>query len=244
MLNREGRGAGDRYRVSVHNPWKWRLGVPLLLLLGWGLFYLGEIKGVADRETFIEERDNYVEQIEELTDRNGELLARNAQLERASQIEHNAYLDVKSSLTKLQDELLELQKEVAFYQSIVSPELKEGLKVQSFQLAETGFGEQVRYSLVLTKTGKNDRYVRGEVEMKIQGARQGERTSLFVTEVSPETADSMKFRFRYFQNLEGNVTLPADFEPDEIEILVKPQTKGVDPIEIRISWAEAFAGGT
>jgi hypothetical protein len=218
--------------------------VPLLLLAGWGLFHLGEIKGVADRDDFLSERDTYAEQIEELTSRNRDLLARNAQLERSSQIEHNAYLDVKSSLTKLQDELLELQKEVAFYQSIVSPELKEGLKVQSFQLLETGLGEQVRYSLVLTKSGKNDRYVQGNVEMKITGARQGERASLSVTEVSSEAADSMKFRFRYFQNLEGNVTLPTDFEPEEIEILVKPTSKGVDPIEIRVSWAEAFAGGT
>jgi hypothetical protein len=245
MLSKNGKSATDRYRVSVHNPWKYRLGIPLLLLAGWGLFYLGELKGYADRKAFLGERAAYVEEIENLTDVNSELLARNAQLERSSEVEHNAYQEVKDSLNKLQDELLELQKEVAFYQSIVSPSKNEkGLRIQSFQLTETGDGQQVRYSLVLTKSGKNDRYVNGNVEMRIIGSRKGKSDSISVTQVSSEAAKGMKFRFRYFQNLEGNVTLPDGYEPDEIEILVKPTSKGVDPIEVRVSWAKALAGGS
>jgi hypothetical protein len=245
MFGKNGKNAADRYRVSVHNPWRYRLGIPLLLLVGWGLFYLGELKGYADRKAFLGERAAYVEEIEHLTEVNSQLLERNAQLERSSEIEHNAYQEVKDSLNRVQDELLELQKEVAFYQSIVSPSKNEkGLRIQSFQLTETGSSRQARYSLVLTKSGKNDRYVNGHVEMQIIGSRKGKAATISVTDVSSEAAKGMKFRFRYFQNLEGNVTLPDDFEPDEIEISVKPTSKGVDPIEVRVSWAKALAGGS
>lgn len=245
MLSRNGKATTDRYRVSVHNPWKYRVGIPLLLLAGWGLFYLGEQKGYVDREAFLGERASYAEEIERLTAVNSDLLERNAQLERSSEIEHNAYEEVKDALNKVQGELLELQKEVAFYQSIVSPSKNDkGLKIQSFHLMETGSSEQVRYSLVLTKAGKNDRYVNGSVDMRILGARNGKPANISVTQVSTEAAKGLNFRFRYFQNLEGNVTLPKDFEPDEIEISVKPTSKGVDPIEVRVSWAKAFAGGS
>lgn len=236
--------AAGRYRVSVHNPWRYRIALVVLAALVWAGFVLGERKGFADRDSLGEEKAALLAEIKTLTRRNADLLASNARLERGSEIATAAYEEVKAELNRVQGEMVELQEELAFYRSVVSPS-KAGneLRVQSFLLSETGRANRYRYSLVLTKSGKTDSYVQGNVALEVFGTRGGKSASLGLPALSPEAPEEPRFRFRFFQNLEGEVTLPGEFEPDEVEVSIKPTTKRVDPIQIRLTWAEAFAGG-
>ena len=52
-----------------------------------------------------------------------------------------------------------------------------------------------------------------------------------------------KFAFRYFQVFEGDIALPAGFEPFEVEIGIKPSSKKVKSFTETISWARVLTEG-
>jgi len=53
----------------------------------------------------------------------------------------------------------------------------------------------------------------------------------------------VKFSFRYFQVFEGELLLPENFEPYDIELVIKPTTRKIKNFSETISWTQALSGG-
>ena len=48
---------------------------------------------------------------------------------------------------------------------------------------------------------------------------------------------SLAFNFRYFQDIEADLTLPADFTPRRVVLRVTPATAGVKPSVESFPWS-------
>lgn len=190
---------------------------------GWGLYFLGQRSAGYDFSQLSDKlvaTGDYARSLEEQKSKLSEQLA---VLERGRQVEQTAFSDVDSSLKDLQQEILELKEEVAFYRGIVAPrESDGGLNIQSFKVEKTTEERVYRFKLVLTQVSKNDSLVKGRVKIDLAGIREGKPTKLTLSEVSGSSSPNLDLRFKYFQTVEGSMLLPVGFSPTDIEIEILP----------------------
>ena len=191
------------------------------------------------------ERETLITRIDELESRNHRLVQENAHLEGGSKIEREAYEQANQELVRLQQELLKQKEELVFYRGIVSPSNAAlGVNLQSFEVRKKNSQNQYSYKMILTKSGKSTKRIIGNTELLIRGESDGNVTELLLTDLVLENSSkATKFAFRYFQVFEGDISLPEGFEPFEVKIGVKPQTKNVKAFTETISWAEVLSEG-
>lgn len=231
--------------VRSHHPWKTRtlLGMLVLGLLvsGWALFEYGRFSAGYDSIEANEEHDILLKRVDELESDIEDLREQKAVLERAAQIERKAYDELDTTLKVLQAEIIELKGELAFYRGIVSPKnAAHGLHLQRFRIEPNGKPNGFRYKVILTQVLKNDRYARGAVQIRIQGLQGKEPKVLNLPDVTEKTVKELDYRFRYFQNMEGEITLPSGFTPERVTVTVVPKNSGNNQgsIEKTFDWPE------
>lgn len=213
--------------------------VVALLASGWGLFELGRYQaGFSLLDSRGTQRQLRVEG-DELRQRVRRLREEKVALQRAQEIESQAHDEVQSDLRVLQDEILELKEELAFYRGIVSPgDMASGLRIQGFNVRKNPRTDAYRYQIVLTQVLKNDNFTRGTVDMEIEGIRErgGDKETLSLLDVSVPEKEQLHFRFKYFQEFEGDLELPDGFVPFRVTISVSPSGRRYEPIEETFDW--------
>lgn len=230
--------------VRQHRPWKLLFSIVFLVVAFAGssywLFQHAQQRAGFDRQRASEVRSNLEESVDKLHSENEQLRARIAVLERASQIDRESGTKVRDQLKDLQDENLELKQELAFYRGIVSPQdRKAGLKIQTFQLSRGQSPGEYHYKLILTQVLKNDKVAVGSVALAVGGVLDGRPEKLSLSKLSQGDNDKLRFKFKYFQNFEGDLRFPAGFQPDSVHLVVTPSGRGLDPVEQKFDWQVA-----
>jgi len=227
--------------VKAHRPWVtgliWFLGLVALLIAGWSVFDYGRYSAQydsaearRDKESFVEIRDALSTEIETLREEK-------AVLKRAAQIERQAYNELDTTLKALQSEILELKEELAFYRGIVSPrDASRGLRLQKFNFEENGHSRTYRYKVVLSQVLKNDRVARGKVQLVFEGLLNEQPKTLRLRDVTEKRINELNYKFKYFQNIEGNVEIPEGFVASRIILRIFPRGRQKDMIEKTFDW--------
>jgi len=221
-----------------------KLGLLLLVLLAivWAVFEYGFSRAGYDNNSLHGELDLLRERIVLEKDRARELRASIAVLERAAQVDRQAYGAVEVAQKRIQNEMLELKEEVAFYRGIVSPaETASGLNIPSFTVVGLGKAGVYRFKLVLTQVKSNVRVVKGYARVVFEGVKDGTQVQLSLKEVSGGALDKLKLRFKYFQNIEGEIVLPESFLPSRILVEVVPSGKNVTRFKKTFDWSNISA---
>ena len=187
--------------------------VGCVLFAGWWLYDFGKVRGVLELKS-LRTQYSVVEKLNKKQSRDNKVLReRVAVLERSSQIDQQAAQDVKADLGQLEMELQAAREEIEFYRGIVAPgDVQSGLRVHRFTLKRGTAPGKYHYELVLTQLKHNDKYVTGVVDWKIAGLLLGEPGEVALAGVTSPPVKQLKFRFRYFQELAGTITLPEGFE--------------------------------
>ena len=237
-----------RYLVKPHDPWKvWSIRGAVLLValaIGWGCYELGVIHAGYQRSASHSEIQNLTEQLGELNVRIEELMEENAQLLSNSAIEATATKQVNERLNQLNQESLELKEELVFYRSLLSPaELEPGLQILGVQLVKDAKEDNYGYKIVLTQRRNRNRFADGKVEMLISGTINGEATQLDSQKVLEDKKGVLKFRFKNFQSLEGQLSLPEGFKPQTVLVKVNPRSRSLKRIERNYEWDSIVTGG-
>jgi hypothetical protein len=226
--------------VRQHHPLRdLSIGVVGVLAIGASAYALYvSANGWAQDDLFVlhEERDELLVTVEALRDANTALRERVAILERAQQVEGKAYEDVDAHLGSLQDEVLALKEEVAFYRGIVSAGKEKGLKIQTFVVDKETTPGAYRFHLVLTQQLKRVKTISGTVKLNITDKQNGKPRSLLLSDMSGEQAKSLDFEFKFFQRIEGRFTLPDGFNPDRLQIRVVSKGKNPASVEKSFEW--------
>jgi len=215
-------------------------GLGVALFAAWWLYELGKVRGVEELGALRTEHAMLETRHERLLEEATELRGRVAILDRSSQIDRQAALDIKDDLGQLEEELQAAREEIEFYRGIVAPgDVQSGLRIHRFTLEEGVVAAEYHYDLVLTQLKRNDQYVTGTVDWSISGIMVGEQGELALAGVTNPPVKQLKFRFRYFQDLAGKITLPDGFEPQKVVLSIQPKGKGKLPaIEQTFDWPQ------
>jgi sirohydrochlorin ferrochelatase len=229
-------------RILIYRPGQLWIALAVLVLVlaaagGW-LYQRGVQQGVGEARDLWQERPQLLAEIEKLHQEKRHLADQLAVLERASQIDRQASLEVRQSLGELQEELAGLREELAFYQGIMSPgDVEPGIRVQKLYWEPVSSEGLFRYDLTLVQVKRNDQAVRGVVHLSLEGELDGHPVTLALAELTEPAVENLAFRFRYFQHFEGEVRIPHRFRPRTVHLRVEPAGRGAPPrVERSYDW--------
>ncbi len=158
-----------------------------------------------------------------------------ARAERSLQMNKTAYSELEGSLDGSSKQIAALREELNFYRNIISPpNKKSGLRIQSMKVEATQKSGQFNYKLVLIQALKHDRTIRGDASFEVTGMQAGKSATLKYPEGKP-----IGVSFRYFQDVEGKLDLPRNFEPRQIRVQVKTKGRGAQTVEAVYTWPQA-----
>jgi DNA repair exonuclease SbcCD ATPase subunit len=210
-----------------------------ILLVGWLLFELGRGAGGGSLFEAIKKQNSLANHINDLEKENERLRAQIAEFEQAREIDRRAYAEVDRNMADLQNEVLELKQEVAFYRSVVNSDKSgSGLQIQSFKVRRED-GMRYQYRLVLAQLASTNAQVQGEAEVTLSGLSNGSPRDVSLAQLSDPDKRDLRFSLRHFQELQGSLKLPAGFVPLRVHLKVTPRNGPDAPVERTYSWAEA-----
>ena len=220
---------GNR-KILVYRPAYFWLGSAIALVFlisaGYLLFQKGVHYAGTEWLALERQRQELRNQLQEAQQQNAELSQQLAILQRSSEIDRLASREVRDEYAELQNQMLALSRELEFYRSIVSPkDGKTGLQIQHFDVKEGSSEGVFSYQLMLIQVQRNERYVRGVIELVVEGVEDGKKRALPLSALGSDKKD-LKFKFRYFQEFVGELIIPEGFLPESVTIKVRPSGKG------------------
>lgn len=218
------------------------LAFATVLALLWLSFDLGRDRAGFDSDTAAVKKALLSSKIDELQQGNTDLRNQNAILVQAAIIDKEAYSEVEKGLVSVQDEILELQQTVAFYEGIVSPsERSKGLRIKDIVLKKNSDGTTFHYDLVLMLFHNKNRRISGASYLTFIGMQGDKKIELKHRNIVLGPKKSMPFRFKFFQRMEGDVALPKGFVPLQLKVKVVPEGRRLAPIEMTYDWEKILS---
>jgi hypothetical protein len=137
----------------------------------------------------------------------------------ARRVDHEGYKDVQQSLGEMQNRIARLSQDLSFYRGLVQPDSPVHVKVQQMQIVPEAVADAYRLKFVLVQTSnKPDNIVAGNTLLSIDGLLHGKPLTLSYAQVTPNHRAGLAYSFKYFQDYDEPVQLPAGFEPTRIGV--------------------------
>lgn len=219
----------------------------LILLLAAGLlvlasvfsYYLGQWQALQEQEQAIVERDQLKLELDTVTQKADATYQQAANLTLAAKVDKASLADVHKQVVGFKQEIAELEESIAFYRGLMSPgEANKKLSFGDVSLTATGVAGNVDYKFVVRQTARNHQVINGSLQVNILGSRYGEeRMSVPLYQLSEQVeGESIRLRFKYFQDVTGTIILPEGFEPAQIELIATSTGKKPARAEASVSW--------
>jgi len=197
--------------------------IVLVVVAGRQLYELGLSRAGFERTAAAQHEQELQNEIGRLQADSQQLRESLARAERTLQTNQVAYQELERSMSESARQISKLREEITFYRNILSPENKlGGLQIYSLNLERAGREGDYRYRLVLIQALKHDRAVSGNGRMEVSGVQAGNPVVLSF----PSADKPIRINFKYFQEIEGVLSLPRDFRPERVKVTV--QITGAD----------------
>ncbi|KZZ57284.1 hypothetical protein A3762_01290 [Oleiphilus sp. HI0125] len=211
----------------------------LVLVCASAAYYVGVFEMKQRHQVAVESLNALSEQYRLSVDENQGLKQKIANLEQSEAINLHAKQEIQSTIRGLREQVAGLQKDVSFYQNIMAPsDNNKGLQIQALELSALSENRHYAYKIVLAQLANNKRYLQGVVAVNLIGQRDSESVILPLRDVSEVEELGMKFRFRYFQEFAGELILPENFEPENIQVVAQSKEKSASRVERNVAWQE------
>ena len=224
-----------QYRV-IREKSKWRRWLaPTLALIACLISgVVGLLWGASIAQSQIEENVALQERVEELTATNTGLRGRLTDSELIIDTQRYTAVALRDELTQLHKHMASLETELGFFRKIMVPDSdQQGLQVERFSVTSEG-GSAFVIRATLIHVSERTRVVSGTVNIEVEGAQGGSPVTLSGGALA-SSPEELKFRFRYFQELEQRVVLPPDFAAKTVKLAMIG--KNSTPVEAEFVWA-------
>lgn len=163
-----------------------------------------------------------------------DLEARLRDLGEDREAQRQAVREVQERLRLLQSENAQLRAQVAFLSQLFGGD--DGpIEIGDLVLSADD-EDRVRYWFKVSRTDAGDAMLTGEVRLQVRGQLQGEEHYLDLVALSEGGRDGHRLGFRNFQEIDGTIQLPEDFEPEALLVVVVPDDKATGGAQRQFEW--------
>jgi hypothetical protein len=196
---------------------------------------LGYCYGDIKTQQLTEQNRRLQEQLELANQRATDSANRLVALEQEKAIDAVAKTHSQEMLKELQFNVQRLTRDLAFYKGIMEPvEGASGLQISQFDVKPSRTAGRYQYKLVLTQITENAAVIEGQVDIVLIGKQQGKEFKFPMP--FADGGKQVAFRFRYFQDIEGEFLLPEGFAPEQIQVIAQPRGKKGTKLERVFNW--------
>ena len=154
------------------------------------------------------------------------LQARQVVLEREAEVLRHANRILRETESVRQAELGRLQSELDFYRRLAgSGGAQSGLDVYRAEIVPTESAQVFRFILTLTQNIQRASMISGRVRIDIEGTLDNRPVKLRWAQISDGETPEPAYRFKYFQQLEGYLTLPDGFDPLRLSLTLESKNQ-------------------
>ncbi len=202
----------------------------------WLTYQFGNNQGLVPKAEVVGEKDLLSKQLEESRAQISKMRQEIAGLIVGGEIDNKANEQVRQTIENLQNLLAEQNEEINFYKGVMLPSVvNKGLRIERLDVSSNVPG-RVKYSLLLTQVVDKHDFVQGGVQISLLGQNDGQEKIFQVSELDHDKAEAFKFRFRYFQNINGELQLPEGFVPREVMIVAQSSGSNAQRLEKKFDW--------
>jgi hypothetical protein len=188
--------------------------------------------------SFAPQPPNAREQVREQAARIDALEQQVATLTRSDQISRQANVDLQGTLAERDEEIASLRSDIAFYERFVGATgQRRGLSVHELKLAPQRDPQVWHFVATLTQNLNRGAVNRGRLTLLVE-ASDGTRMQRLDWGALRQQAGApgVEYSFKYFQQVEGDIVLPAGVRPVRVTARLQPATGA--PVEQGFPWSE------
>ena len=147
-------------------------------------------------------------------------------LERETDVLRRANRLLREQESERQAELNRLTSELDFYRRLAGTGgAQEGLDVYHAEIIPTDSPLVFQFMLTLTQNIRRAAIITGRVRIDIEGIRGDRPLTLYWNQLGDGETPEPRFRFKYFQQLEGYLALPEGFSPTRLLIRLESEAQ-------------------
>ncbi len=166
--------------------------------------------------------------------------ARTIVAKREADVVRGANTILRNSERQRQDEIASLQADLVFYRRLGGANGTQApLAVHYLELQTTQSPRVYRIIFTLTQNLRWAAVISGQIYLGVDGIQNGVAQHLTEKQLLAESADPMKFQFKYFQQLERLITLPEDFDASQLTIRLRSGSLR-SAVEQSMEWNSLF----
>lgn len=218
--------------------------VPLIGLFALYVIYeLGRYDAGYDRLAVAQQRTELQVQIEHLEKSNRELRTHLAELDTIRIGRAREQAEVSRTIGDLQAQVARQTQELAFYRGIVAQGTPAvGAKIQEVRITRGPKAGQFVLHLALVRSVRPDNVAAGAIGVSVEGQSNGATMTVDLGTLTAGKVHELAYSFRYFENFDQDVALPAGLKPDHVSIEVRSSHKDVAPVTQTFPWSVDTAG--
>jgi hypothetical protein len=217
-------------RMGVRIEHSWRLKIPLVLIvlaliggMWWWGFDFGQFLGGFNRTEVAQARARLEAERDQLKEDNARLRARTSELESDLGVARGAQTTLSRQTLDLQSENTQIKEELAFLQQLFSDSGKQGaISIQRLSAERTGEGTY-RYSLLIVRGGKPTDEFSGHLTMQANLIDKNGPQTIELPAGQPEGALALDLKFKYYQRVEGIISVPPGSQLKSLQATVLEQ---------------------
>jgi hypothetical protein len=202
------------------------------------VYELGRYDAGYDRQAVAQQRTELEVKIEHLQKENREMRTQLAELDTFRVGRAHEQAEVARTLGELQAQVAQQSQELAFYRGVVAQGSSSiGVKIEQLRITATEKPNVFSVHLSLVRSGRAEADTTGTLAISLDGTAAGVARSLDLTALSNGSLRELRYSFRYFQDFDQNLDLPAGFHPEQLQVEVRSAKKDVPALSQSFLWS-------
>lgn len=231
-----------QYKLVKYRPTLWAIIATVItaavLIAVQASWWLGHKQGMSQQEEALDDLAQAKRDLRSAQQSHTELRQRLANIKLGSEVDKNALEVIREEVTELKQAIAQLEEENQFYRNLMAPtDNKRGLTFGVVEISQTDRPRTYRYKVVMQQLATQHNLLNGTLNINIVGRMDGNLRVFALKELtSGMDSTNIKLRFKYFQNIEGELVLPQGFEPERIELEARSTGSNAVTVEKRLGW--------
>jgi len=202
------------------------------------VYELGRYNAGYDRQAVAQQRTELSVQIEHLEKSNRELRTRLAELDTIRVGRAREQAEVARTMGDLQAQVARQSQELAFYRGVVAQGATTvGVKIEQLRISAGPHPASYVVHMSLVRSGRADALATGSVQLTVDGAGSDGARTLDLASLTAGRLRELRYSFRYLQDLDQELSIPASFKPERLNVEVHSPRHDVAPLSQTFLWS-------